>query len=56
MKCIQIERTRLYRIAIGLNLDELSQIFEIYVYAEEGLKPFCKDMEVNVFVIKRKND
>jgi hypothetical protein len=50
------ERTRLYRIAIGLNLEELWQIFEIYVYTEEGLKPFCKSMEVNVFVIKRKND
>ena len=50
------ERTRLYRIAIGLNLEELCQIFEIYVYTEEGLKPFCKNMEVNVFVIKRKKD
>jgi hypothetical protein len=50
------ERNRLYRIAIGLNLEELCQIFEIYVYTEEGLKPFCKNMEVNVFVIKRKND
>lgn len=48
------ERTRLYRIAIGLNIEELSQIFEIYVYAGEGLKPFCKNMEVNAFVIKRK--
>jgi hypothetical protein len=51
-----IERTRLYRIAIGLNLEELCQIFEIYIYTEEGLKPFCKNMEVSVFVIKRKND
>ena len=50
------ERTRLYRIAIGLNLEELCQIFEVYVYTAEGLKPFCKNMEVSVFVIKRKND
>jgi len=50
------ERTRLYRIAIGLNLEELCQIFEIYVYTEGGLKQFCKNMEVNVFVIKRKNE
>ena len=50
------ERTRLFRIAIGLNLEELCKIFEIYVYTEKGLKLFCKDMEVNVFVIKRKND
>lgn len=51
------ERTRLYRIAVGLNLEELCQNFEIYVYKEEeGLKPFCKNMEVSVFVIKRKID
>lgn len=50
------ERTRLYRIAVGLNLEELCQNFEIYVYTEEGLKPFCKNMEVSVFVIKRKID
>jgi hypothetical protein len=50
------ERTRLYRIAVGLNLEELLQIFEIYAYLEETLKPFCKNMDVNTFVIKRKND
>jgi hypothetical protein len=50
------ERTRLYRIAIGLNLEELCQIFEIYIYTDKGLKPFCKNMEANVVVIKRKND
>lgn len=50
------ERTRLYRIAVGLNLEELCQIFEIYAYSEEMLSPFYKNMEVNTFVIKRKID
>jgi hypothetical protein len=49
------ERTRLYRMAVGLNLDELSQIFEIYAFVQEELKLFAKNMEVNTFVIKRKN-
>lgn len=49
------ERTRLYRIAVGLNLDELSQTFEIYGYIKKELKPFRKNMEINAFVIKRKN-
>jgi hypothetical protein len=49
-----IERTRLYRMAVGLNLQELSQTFEIYGYIKEELKPFCKNMEINAFVIKRK--
>ena len=50
------ERTRLYRIAVGLNLEELSQIFEIYAFVQEELKLFAKNMEINAFVIKRKND
>ena len=50
-----MERTRLYRIAVGLNLDELSQIFEIYAFVQEELKLFAKNMEINTFVIKRKN-
>jgi hypothetical protein len=49
------ERTRLYRIAVGLNLDELSQIFDIYAFVQEELKLFAKNMETNAFVIKRKN-
>ena len=50
------ERTRLYRIAVGLNLEELAMIFEIYAFVEAELKPFCKNMEINAFVIKRKSD
>jgi len=50
-----IQRTRLYRIAVGLNLDELSQTFEIYALNNGELKPFYKNMEINAFLIKRKN-
>lgn len=51
------ERTRLYRIAVGLNLEELSRIFEIYAFTDEQeeLKLFTKNMEISSFVIKRKN-
>jgi hypothetical protein len=49
------ERTRLYRIAVGINLEELSRKFEIYAFVQEELKLFTKDMEINAFVIKRKN-
>jgi hypothetical protein len=49
------ERTRLYRMAVGLNLEELSQIFEIYAFIEQELKLFAKNMEINSFVVKRKN-
>jgi hypothetical protein len=50
------ERTRLYRMAVGLNLEELSDTFEIYgeVDDEEDFVPFRKNMEINAFVIKRK--
>jgi hypothetical protein len=29
------ERTRLYRMAVGINLEELSRTFEIYAFAQE---------------------
>ena len=48
------ERTRLYRIAVGINLEELSRKFEIYAFVQEKLKLFTKDMEISAFVIKRK--
>ncbi|HEY4107917.1 DUF6934 family protein [Puia sp.] len=50
-----IPRTRLYRMAIGLNLDELSLTFDIYARTEKGYVPFCKNMEVIAFLIKRKS-
>jgi len=49
------ERTRLYRIAVGVNLEELSRKFDIYAFDQEEVKLFAKDMEINAFLIKRKN-
>jgi hypothetical protein len=50
------ERTRLYRMAVGINLEELSKKFEIYgeVDNEGDFVPFRKDMEISAFLIKRK--
>jgi hypothetical protein len=50
------ERTRLYRIAIGINLEELARIFDIYTEIAENdhFIPFRKNMEVEAFLIKRK--
>jgi hypothetical protein len=50
------QRTRLYRMAVGLNLDELSRTYDIYAEPEKGFefKPFHKNMEINAFLIKRK--
>ncbi|MFC3830224.1 MULTISPECIES: DUF6934 family protein [Niastella] len=48
------ERTRLYRMAVGINQDELSAKFEIYVYVEDQILPFAKNLEINAFLIKRK--
>lgn len=51
------ERTRLYRMAVGLNLEELSEKFEIYAEIGDNgdFVPFCKGMIINAFLIKRKN-
>ncbi|MGO4291633.1 DUF6934 family protein [Chitinophaga sp. RAB17] len=54
------ERTRLYRMAIANNLDELNVDFEIYgVVLINGLyivKPFVKSVTYFGFLIKRKKD
>lgn len=52
------ERTRLYRMAVSLNLDELLTRFDIYAEIE-GLRefvPFQKNMPVSAFLVKRKID
>jgi len=51
------ERTRLYRIAVGLNLEELSTKFDIYaeVDGNEDFLPFRKNMKISAFLVKRKN-
>lgn len=48
-------RTRLYRMAIGLHLEELSVRFEICTFVDELLVSFYNNMNINVFLIKRKN-
>ena len=49
-------KTRLYRMAVGLNLEELSLNFEIYARAEgaEEFVLFRKNMEINDFLVRRK--
>lgn len=49
-----MERTRLYRMAIGRNLQELSLEFDISVYVGEKILPFDIDLKINAFLIKRK--
>ena len=48
------ERTRLYRMAISLNLDELSMKFDIYGFTQNDLVRFAKNMKIESFFIKRK--
>ena len=49
-------RTRLYRIVVSLNLEELSEIFEIYadITGDYDLVIFQKGVNIKAFVIKRK--
>jgi hypothetical protein len=49
-----VERTRLYRIAVGLHLDELSGLYEVKAYVDDELVTFVKDMKISAFLIKRK--
>lgn len=48
------QRTRLYRMAIGLNLEELSEQFDIYAYVNEEIVLFEQGLPVSAFLIKRK--
>lgn len=50
------ERTRLYRMAVSLNLEELSEKFEIYadLNDSEEFLPFQKNMHISAFLVKRK--
>jgi hypothetical protein len=47
-------RTRLYRMAIGLYLEELSLRFEIYGRVDQQIIPFTKGLEVNGFLVTKK--
>ncbi|WP_149697747.1 hypothetical protein [Chitinophaga sp. CF418] len=48
------ERTRLYRIVIGLNVEHLSTKWIIYCQTDDGFIPFKKNISTNGFLIKRK--
>jgi hypothetical protein len=49
------ERTRLYRMALTLNYEELNEIFDIWGLVEEGgFEDFQKRRNYNAFLIKRK--
>lgn len=49
-------RTRLYRMAIGMNLDELTEKFEIFaeILDYEEYVPFQKNMVIEGFLIRRR--
>jgi hypothetical protein len=47
-------RNRLYRMAINLNLDELSALFDIFISVEDDIMPFMKNTEATSFLLKRK--
>ncbi len=49
-----IERTRLYRMAIGLNLNELAAKFDIFAYVNQRFVPFTKNIKAEGFLFKRK--
>ena len=48
------ERLRLYRMAVGLHLEELSVLYEIWALVDGRIVRFRKNMEINAFLIKRK--
>jgi hypothetical protein len=49
-------RTRLYRMAISLNLEELTKNFDIFaeVNGQEEFVPFSKNMIVEGFLVRRR--
>lgn len=47
-------RTRLYRMAVALNYDELSMKFDIYCQTNVGIIPFQKNIPTTGILVKRK--
>ena len=49
-------RTRLYRMAVSLHLEELSNTFDIYAELKERgeFVPFQKELIINGFLVRRK--
>lgn len=48
------ERTRLYRMAIGLNFEELAMKFDFYAEQADGIIPFRKNIEVKGILVKKR--
>ena len=47
-------RTRLYRIGISNNFEEINQNFVVLGYREETWQPFNKNTDYEAFLVKRK--
>ncbi len=47
-------RTRLYRIGISNNFEEISQDFNVLGYRQELWQPFIKNTDYEAFLVKRK--
>ena len=48
-------RTRLYRMAINVNLNMLSEQFDIYVSDDKSTEPFNNNLTIIVFSVKKKD-
>jgi hypothetical protein len=48
-------RTRLYRMAVALNYDELSMKFDIYCQTNAGIVAFQKNIPITGILVKRKS-
>jgi hypothetical protein len=49
-----LERTRLYRMAIGINLEELLLKFDIYAEQKDGIVQFQRNIEAEGLLVKKK--
>lgn len=47
-------RTRLYQMAIGKYIEELSELFDIAGFTKTGISLFDKNMSYDTFIISRK--
>jgi hypothetical protein len=48
------ERTRLYRMAIAINLEELELKFQLFAEQKDDMVPFQKNIEVMGIIVKKK--
>jgi hypothetical protein len=48
------ERTRLYRMAVGLNLEELSQKFDIYAEQTDRIIEFRRNIDAQGILVRKK--